>query len=92
MPKSERTMPASQFKAQCLRVLDDVAARRVSKVTVTKRGKPTAIVTAAERPLKPKKPFAHGFLKGSVMFPEGLDLTAPVLDEPFDAGSGILHR
>ena len=34
----------------------------------------------------------HGFLRGSVVIPRGTDLTAPTLDEPFDAAKGRLHR
>jgi len=36
-------MPAWRFKHRCLKVLDEVAASR-TPVTVTKRGKPVAIV------------------------------------------------
>jgi prevent-host-death family protein len=36
-------MPAGEFKAKCLRVLDEVAASRL-EVIVTKRGKPVAKV------------------------------------------------
>jgi len=36
-------MPAGKFKDRCLKVLDEVAASR-TPVTVTKRGKPVAIV------------------------------------------------
>jgi hypothetical protein len=31
-------------------------------------------------------------MRGSVVIPEGFDLTEPVLDEPLDAELGILHR
>jgi hypothetical protein len=34
----------------------------------------------------------HGFMRGTVIIPPGVDLTAPVLDEPFDAEEGRLHR
>jgi hypothetical protein len=34
----------------------------------------------------------HGFLRGSVVIPPGLDLTAPTVDEPFDAVEDRLHR
>jgi hypothetical protein len=34
----------------------------------------------------------YGFLRGSVIIPEGFDLTEPVFDETFDAEEGILHR
>ena len=42
-------MSASQFKAQCLAVLDEVAATGAT-VVVTKRGKPVARVVPAEAP------------------------------------------
>lgn len=33
----------------------------------------------------------HGFMRGSVIVPEGLDLTAPMADEAFSAEDGVLH-
>jgi hypothetical protein len=33
----------------------------------------------------------HGFMRGSVIVPEGLDLTAPIADETFSAEDGMLH-
>jgi prevent-host-death family protein len=49
MVMSERIMSASQFKAKCLAVLDEVAATG-EPVVVTKRGTPVARVVAAEPP------------------------------------------
>lgn len=43
MKRTQRQMAAGEFKAKCLRVLDDVAASR-REVVVTKRGKPIAKV------------------------------------------------
>jgi len=40
-------MPASEFKAKCLQILDDVAESR-RPVTVTKRGKPVARLVPVE--------------------------------------------
>lgn len=34
----------------------------------------------------------HGFMRGSVTIPPGVDLTEPVVDEPPDAASSTLHR
>jgi hypothetical protein len=34
----------------------------------------------------------HGFMKGTVIIPSDIDLTEPVIDEPFDAEDGVLHR
>jgi hypothetical protein len=31
----------------------------------------------------------HGFTRNSVIVPEGLDLTAPVADDPFGSASAI---
>lgn len=92
MSKLDRTMSATEFKAKCLKVLDDVAKKRARRVTVTKRGKAVAVVTAAPSAPSKREPFAHGFMKGLVIIPEGVDLTDPILDEPFDAELGILHR
>ena len=43
-----KTMPAAQFKARCLRVMDDVQATR-EPVIITKKGRPVAkLVPAGE--------------------------------------------
>lgn len=47
--KADRRIAASRFKAQCLRLLDEVAETGVPLV-VTKRGKPIARVVAAGEP------------------------------------------
>ncbi len=43
-----RSIPASEFKAKCLALLDEVAETREALV-VTKRGKPVARVVPAEQ-------------------------------------------
>ncbi|HEV3318548.1 MAG TPA: type II toxin-antitoxin system Phd/YefM family antitoxin [Solirubrobacteraceae bacterium] len=72
-----RTISASQFKAQCLAMLDEVAATG-EEVVVTKRGRAVARVLAATEPES---------LRGSVTFnvPDE-DLIAP-LDIDWDATS-----
>ena len=47
---SERTISASQLKARCLALLDDVAATGRS-IVVTKRGKPVARLAPVEGPV-----------------------------------------
>ena len=42
-----RTIKASEFKAKCLALLDDVAEKRETLI-VTKRGKPVARIVPAE--------------------------------------------
>lgn len=44
-----RSIPASEFKAKCLALLDEVADTRETLV-VTRRGKPVARVLPAEEP------------------------------------------
>ena len=44
-----RSIPASEFKAKCLALLDEVAATKETLV-VTKRGKPVARVEPVEEP------------------------------------------
>jgi prevent-host-death family protein len=53
-----RTVSASQFKAQCLAMLDEVAATG-QEITVTKRGRAVARVLAVSEPPS---------LQGSVSF------------------------
>jgi len=85
------TLNATEFKAKCLDLLDQLAARRLERVVVTKRGKPVAVLTPPPSPTE-EVAGLHGFMRGSVIVPPGTDLTAPVLDEAFDAELGILHR
>ena len=44
-----RTIPAGRFKAQCLKLLDEVAETGET-IVVTKRGKPVAKVEPVEAP------------------------------------------
>jgi prevent-host-death family protein len=67
----KRQVPAGQFKAKCLALLDEVASTG-KPLVVTKRGRPVAEVVPYERP----KPLA-----GTVKILVGEDeLLAPVAD------------
>ncbi|HXM23854.1 MAG TPA: type II toxin-antitoxin system Phd/YefM family antitoxin [Terriglobales bacterium] len=44
-----KTMPAGQFKARCLRVMDDVQSTR-EPVVITKNGRPVAKLVPAGEP------------------------------------------
>lgn len=85
------TISASEFKAKCLEILDLLSKRKLDRVVITKRGRPVAVVSpppddgAAVESL-------YGFMEGSVLIPDGYDLTAPVLQESLDAEAGTLHR
>lgn len=52
---------AGRFKAQCLKLMDEVKARN-GEVVITKRGKPVARLVAYDETPVP----VHGFLKNTV--------------------------
>lgn len=72
---STRTIAASQFKAQCLAMLDEVAATG-EEIVITKRGRAVARVVAATEPAG---------LRGSVAFNVSDDELIEPLDVEWDA-------
>jgi antitoxin (DNA-binding transcriptional repressor) of toxin-antitoxin stability system len=84
-----QTISASEFKAKCLNILDRLDKHELERVIITKRGRTVGVLlppeTVAVQDL-------YGSMRGSVIIPEGFDLTEPVFDEQFDAAAGILHR
>ena len=54
---------AGKFKAQCLKLMDEVKTRH-EEVVITKRGKPVARLVPYEETAVP----IHGFMKNTVMF------------------------
>ena len=71
MSSQPKTVPAGEFKAHCLALIDKVARTR-QPLIVTKRGKPVAKVVPTESH-RPRK------LLGSVKF-HG-NIVAPILDK-----------
>ena len=67
-----KTIPAGKFKAQCLAIMDEVAAKRQA-VVITKRGKPVAKLV----PIAKEKDEIFGFLKGKVKVLG--DVVSPIL-------------
>ncbi len=67
-----RLIKASEFKAKCLAVLDEVERTR-QPVVITKRGKPVAELVPHKAQ---KKPELFGLLKGE-LFIEG-DIISPI--------------
>lgn len=66
-----KTISAAEFKAKCLDLMDSVAASGDS-ITVTKRGKPVAVLAPIRDPARS----AFGFMKGrGQMFD---DLVSPI--------------
>ncbi len=78
MIMSTRTVSASQFKAKCLALLDEVAATG-EEIVVTKRGLPVARVSAAGEP---------DSLRGSITYSVSDDELIEPLDVEWDAASG----
>ena len=87
---ASKTISATEFKATCLDLLDRLNQGEWDRVEVTKRGRVVAILTAPPTQAEAVAGL-HGFMRGSVVMPEGVDLTAPILDEPFVAASGLPH-
>jgi prevent-host-death family protein len=60
-----RTIPAGEFKAKCLAIMDEIQAGGES-VVITKRGKPVVRVTALEAGVdRPAKESILGFMRGT---------------------------
>jgi prevent-host-death family protein len=89
MPNTQ-TMSATEFKAKCLDILDRLGKHHLNRVVVTKRGKPVAVLSPPESEAAAVREI-HGFMRGSVILPQGFDLTAPATEEPFGVESGVLH-
>lgn len=80
-----RTINASEFKAKCLAILDEVAATG-EELTILKRGRPVARLTA---PLGERESHPQDELRGTVVF-HG-DVVEPALPaEAWDAERGSL--
>jgi len=78
MVMSTRTVSASRFKAQCLAMLDEVAATG-EEIVVTKRGRAVARVSAVTEPES---------LRGSVTFNVSDEELIEPLDIEWDALAG----
>lgn len=83
------TITASEFKAKCLDLFDQLAAHKLTRLCITKRGRIVAIVTPPDD--GEGLGDLHGFMRGSVVAPDGFDFTAPALDEPLIADQGRIH-
>lgn len=84
------TINATEFKARCLDLLDQVGSRQIGRLEITKRGKVVAVLVPPPS-REEEAAQLHGFMRGSVIIPDRVDLTASVLDEPCEAELGVLH-
>jgi prevent-host-death family protein len=69
-----KTIPAGDFKARCLAIMDEVQAKRQA-VVITKRGKPVAKLV----PVEQEKDDIFGFLKGKGKIEIKGDIVSPAL-------------
>jgi prevent-host-death family protein len=81
---------ATDFKAHCLEILDRLANRTLERVTITKRGRVVGVLLPPDNEADAVHQL-HGFMRGTVVVPPGIDLTEPATDEIFTAEGGILH-
>ena len=88
---AQETISASEFKAKCLEILGQIGARKLTRVTITKHGRPVAVLTPPDEAAESVRQL-YGFMEGSVTGLDDIDLTEPVLQEPFSAASGKLHE
>ena len=80
MNAQEITLPAGQFKARCLQLMDEVSARG-TVITITKHGRPVArLVPTVSAPLPPTE--LYGAMAGMATLVG--DLEAP-LNEAWEA-------
>lgn len=76
-----RTIPAGKFKAQCLKLMDEVAATG-EPIVITKRGVPKARLIPEVK--RPKRLF--GFMKGQIEIVG--DIISPI-DIEWEAMKGL---
>jgi prevent-host-death family protein len=86
-----RIVSASEFKAKCLDILDRIRTKELERVVVTKRGVPVAVLVPLPADAVEVERL-HGFMRGSVVVPPEIDLTAPIADEAFAADEDAIHR
>ena len=81
---------ASEFKAKSLDLLDRVGRREMGTLSITKHGRVVAMLVPPPT-LAEDLAGLHGFMRGSVVGVEAIDLTEPVRDEDCAAAGGHLH-
>ncbi len=88
---TKQIINATEFKARCLELLDQVGRGDLDELAITKRGQVVARIVPPNRPPTSMAEW-RASMRGTVHIPPGLDPTAPASDETWDAEQGILHR
>ena len=78
---------ATEFKATCLDLLDQVASGAIEGVTITKRGRVVGVLRPPEP--TPAATGLFGCMRGTVIIAPGVDITEPVAPD-FEAETGML--
>ena len=73
---------AAEFKAKCLKLMDEIAKTRKS-ITITKRGRPVAKLVPADA--EPRKPL-FGYMSGTIGHMDDVE-TLPPIEWESDAGT-----
>lgn len=80
MSKPKSQIPAGEFKAKCLQLMDEVEKSK-QEIVITKYGKPVAKLV----PYSQEKKSFYGSLKGS--FTHIGDIVSPVSEDDWDANA-----
>lgn len=85
-PEGVLTLGATDYKAHCLALFDELLAGRLTRIRVTRRGMPLAETTLARRAFDRPTRFEDiwGCMAGTVTIAPGIDLTAPTLDKGWE--------
>ena len=87
----EETLSVTEFKAKCLQLFDRLEAKRLGKITITRRGKPVAVVSGPQA-AEDEARAVVGSMAGLTIIPDGVDLTAPIFEGEIAAEKGVLHQ
>jgi prevent-host-death family protein len=86
MATNQLEIPAGEFKARCLRLMDEVQKTR-RPVVITKRGKPVAKLVPVEEEPEPRRSI-FGCMEGTVTILG--DIISPI-EQEWNAERGILY-
>lgn len=88
MASKELTIPVTEFKTNCLKLFKRLEQGKLTRVTVTRRGKPVASVEPSQMK---RKQFSdiYGMMRGKIHFSPDYDPFEQVIDEPNDPFVGL---
>ena len=86
-PKDRKpaSVDIADFVARWPEIVEALGSGATAGVDVVKDGQVVAVV-------RPPAASLHGYLRGSVRLPDGLDLTKPVFEDEVNAERGRIHE